>query len=155
MSVFTDRTRRIIELENALRSLIDQSVQSSESMSKGRSRLFASDDFTTVWREVSEVLENHSKTTDEYTRTYAIMRVKDERDRQDIKWGTQNHAQSQWVGILGEEFGEYCQAVNETYLNNATKKHEGGYENLLKELTHVAAVAVNAMECLMRNKEGK
>jgi len=57
-----------------------------------------------------------------------------------------------WVGILGEEFGEYCQAVNETYLNNATKKNEGGYENLLKELTHVAAVAVGAMESLMRNR---
>ena len=91
----------------------------------------------------------------ESIRSVAVNLVNDERNRQDAKWGIQNHAQSQWVGILGEEFGEYCQAVNETYLNNATKKHEGGYDNLLKELTHVAAVAVGAMESLMRNKEDK
>lgn len=79
--------------------------------------------------------------------------IEDERNRQDAKWGEQNHTQQGWIGILGEEYGEYCQAVNETYLDNATKKHEGGYENILRELTHVAAVAVGAMECLMRNKE--
>jgi len=87
------------------------------------------------------------------TRDKVLSLIDKERNRQDIKWGEQNHAQQAWVGILGEEFGEYCQAVNETYLNNATKKHEGGYENLLKELTHVAAVAVGAMESLMRNRE--
>jgi len=87
------------------------------------------------------------------TRATAINLVDAERTRQDKKWGTQDHAQQAWVGILGEEFGEYCQCVNETYLSNATKKHEGGYDNLLKELTHVAAVAVGAMESLMRNRE--
>jgi len=83
----------------------------------------------------------------------ALALIHYERNRQDEKWGEQNHSQQGWAGILGEEFGEYCQAVNETYLNNATKKHEGGYENMLKELTHVAAVAVGAMESLMRNKK--
>lgn len=87
------------------------------------------------------------------TRKQAINLVDVERDRQDIKWGEQNHTQQGWTGILGEEYGEYCQAVNETYLNNATKKHEGGYDNMMKELTHVAAVAVGAMECLMRARE--
>lgn len=152
MNLFRDRTRRIIELENALRSIIEQSVQSSEAISKNRSRLFASDDFTTVWREAGEALEGTLPMTDDYTRTYAIMRVKDERDRQNLIWGQQDHAQQAWVGILGEEFGEYCQAVNETYLNNAIEQHKGGYENLLTELTHVAAVAVGAMESLMRNR---
>jgi len=87
------------------------------------------------------------------TRAEAINLVYQERNNQDAKWGEQNHAQTAWASILGEEFGEYCQCVNETYLSNATKKHEGGYENLLKELTHVAAVAVGAMESLMRNKD--
>ena len=86
------------------------------------------------------------------TRAVALRIIDEERNRQDAKWGIQDHAQQAWVGILGEEYGEYCQAVNETYLGNATKKHEGGYENLLKELTHVAAVAVGAIECLMRNR---
>jgi len=87
------------------------------------------------------------------TRRIALNLVDDERNKQDLKWGEQNHSQQAWTGILGEEFGEYCQAVNETYLGNATKKHEGGYDNILKELTHVAAVAVGAMESLMRNRE--
>jgi len=86
------------------------------------------------------------------TRGKALLIVDNERDRQDEQWGEQNHAQQAWVGILGEEFGEYCQAVNETYLNNADKHHEGGQENIMKELTHIAAVAVQIMECLMRNK---
>ena len=29
-----------------------------------------------------------------------------------------------------------------------------GYDNMMAELTHVAAVAVGAMESLMRNKKG-
>ena len=86
-------------------------------------------------------------------RTIAIHLVNRERDRQDIKWGEQNHSQQAWAGILGEEFGEYCQSVNETYLDNATKRNEGGFENMLTELTHVAAVAIGAMESLMRNGE--
>ena len=86
------------------------------------------------------------------TRLEALGLIDEERERQDKKWGQQDHSQQAWVGILGEEYGEYCQAVNETYLANATKKHEGGFANIMKELTHVAAVAVSAMECLMRNK---
>jgi len=89
------------------------------------------------------------------TRTKALYLIDTERNNQDRKWGEQNHAQTAWASILGEEFGEYCQAVNETYLNNATEQHKGGYQNLLTELTHVAAVAVGAIECLMRNKGEK
>ena len=86
-------------------------------------------------------------------RDIVLQLIDEERNRQDAKWGEQNHAQFQWVGILGEEFGEYCQAVNETYLNNATEQHKGGIDNMMEELTHVAAVTVGAMESLMRNKE--
>ena len=90
------------------------------------------------------------------TRVSALMIVNNERTRQDLKWGEQNHPHEKWVGILGEEFGEYCQAVNETVFNNGPDaKLKGGFDNMLIELTHVAAVAVNAMECLMRNKEEK
>ena len=97
-------------------------------------------------------IEFEESETNYETRLATILLINKERNRQDIKWGEQNHSQQGWVGILGEEFGEYCQAVNETYLNNATKKNLGGYEQIIKELTHVAAVAVGAMECLMRNK---
>ena len=87
------------------------------------------------------------------TRQTALQLIDNERNRQDTKWGEQNHPPEKWVGILGEEFGEYCQAVNETVFNNgADQKLKGGYENMLIELTHVAAVAVGAMEALMREQ---
>lgn len=87
------------------------------------------------------------------TRHEALQLVNQERNRQDEKWGEQNHAPQYWTGILGEEFGEYCQAVNETVFDNgAEARKKGGYDNMMKELAHVAAVAVGAMEALMRQR---
>ena len=84
----------------------------------------------------------------------ALELISAERNRQDAIWGEQNHEPQYWVGILGEEFGEYCQAVNETVFDNGPEAREkGGYENMLKELVHVAAVAVSAIEALMRDKK--
>lgn len=85
------------------------------------------------------------------TKTEALSLVDQERNRQEKKWGQQNHAPQYWVGILGEEYGEYCQAVNETVFDNgATERKKGGMDNMIKELTHVAAVAVAAIESLLR-----
>lgn len=76
-----------------------------------------------------------------------------ERERQDKKWGEQNHVPPIWLGILGEEFGELCQAVNETLgvFNNGTDL--GGYENMKREAIQVAAVAIGFLECLERIRE--
>lgn len=97
---------------------------------------------------------------DSQTRAAAIDLINKERDRQDAKWGEQNHPPHFWTGILGEEYGEYCQAVNETVFNNGEEARKlGGYDNMMTELTHVAAVAIGAMESLMRaearKEEGK
>ena len=73
-----------------------------------------------------------------------------ERKRQDSLWGEQNHPPYYWTGILGEEFGELCEAVNESVFDNGTDK--GGYDNMRTEATHVAAVALGFLECLERNK---
>ncbi len=87
------------------------------------------------------------------TRLEAIRLINQERSRQDTKWGEQNHPPYFWTGILGEEYGEYCEAVNETVFDNgAEERKKGGYDNMMRELTHVAAVAVGAMEALMRAK---
>jgi len=76
-----------------------------------------------------------------------------ERQRQDTKWGEQNHPPHYWTGILGEEYGELCEAINETVFNNGpTERPKGGYDNMRKEAIHVAAVAVGFLECLERNK---
>ena len=82
-----------------------------------------------------------------------ICAIKNERTRQDKKWGEQNHLPHYWTGILGEEYGEFCEAVNETVFNNGPEEQlKGGYENMRKEAIHVAAVALGFLECLERNK---
>jgi NTP pyrophosphatase (non-canonical NTP hydrolase) len=69
--------------------------------------------------------------------------VFDERQKQDRKWGEQNHDPTYWLGILGEEFGEVCKAViedpNNDYLDIARE-----------ELVQVAAVAVAFIEYIDR-----
>lgn len=83
--------------------------------------------------------------------TPALLSVIKERKRQDAKWGEQNHDTNVWLGILGEEFGELCQAVNETWFDNGPEeRRKGGYENIRAEAVQVAAVAVALVECLDR-----
>lgn len=91
--------------------------------------------------------------TNNARRTDAMDLIWQERDRQEKKWGEQNHCPALWATILGEEFGEFCEAANETAFENGIHREKGGYENMMRELTHVAAVAVAAIECLMRNKK--
>lgn len=69
--------------------------------------------------------------------------VRRERKRQDRLWGEQNHPPTTFLAILGEEFGEVCQAALE-------KKHE----QYRKELVQVAAVAVQMIEAFDRAREG-
>lgn len=74
-----------------------------------------------------------------------------ERQRQDEKWGEQNHVEPLWATILGEEFGEVCRAslaIEAVGLNDSAL-----VEHLRSELIQVAAVAVAWVECLERNAE--
>lgn len=79
----------------------------------------------------------------------ALALVKAERRRQDALWGDQseNHP-FEWLGILGEEFGELCEAVNETCFQNPAHPERGGYEKIIKEAIQVAAVAVAIVEAM-------
>jgi len=72
--------------------------------------------------------------------TISIMHIREERIRQDKKWGVQNHADLRWLPILVEEVGELAKALNEGTMT-------GG------ELTQVAAVALAWMECHERNRK--
>lgn len=58
------------------------------------------------------------------------------------KFGEQNHDAADWVVILGEEYGEVCRAV-----------YEGNTDHAVLELLQVAAVAMAAVEQVMREKE--
>lgn len=85
-----------------------------------------------------------------------ILQVLKERKYQIQLWGKQTYKNPlYWLGILTEEVGEFAQAVNETVLDNAKKKHLGGADNMVKELIQVAAVAVAAAEDILEQKENK
>ena len=64
-----------------------------------------------------------------------------ERDRQDAKWGEQNHEIFKWLAILGEEVGE----INKAALENQ-------YNETINELIQTGAVVVAMIESLERNK---
>lgn len=67
--------------------------------------------------------------------------IKKERERQDKKWGIQNHNIFKWLAILGEEVGE----VNKSALEN-------NYQEVISELVQIGAVAVAMIESLERNR---
>ena len=69
-----------------------------------------------------------------------IQLIINERDRQDNKWGEQNHTAYKWLAILGEEVGE----VNKAVL-------EDNYSEVIEELIQIGAVAVAMIESLERN----
>ena len=65
-----------------------------------------------------------------------------ERERQDIKWGQQNHENGYWLAILMEEVGEVAKAIVEG----------SGPSTVRTELIHVAAVCVSWLECMDRRR---
>ena len=82
----------------------------------------------------------------------AIGLVVDERQKQTLQHGVQHHAPPIWALILGEEVGELNEAILETYLKGHHPER-GGYTNMLTEATHVAAVALQFLEYLLREPE--
>ena len=82
-------------------------------------------------------------------RVRALMLIAQRRYEQFEKWGEQEHTWSEWATILGEEYGELCEAINETVLNNATKPELGGLANMVNEVIDVAAVALQMLEYLL------
>ena len=67
--------------------------------------------------------------------------IKKERERQDKKWGIQNHNIFKWLAILSEEVGE----VNKSALEN-------NYQEVISELVQIGAVTVAMIESLERNR---
>lgn len=93
--------------------------------------------------------------------------IKAERERQNVKWGEQNHSVIEWQAILMEEVGEAAKEATDFHFRNPVKyqsaqlgefKGEPSEEKQLqrlidyrKELIQIAAVAVQMVECLDRN----
>lgn len=92
---------------------------------------------------------------------YVLELVKKERQRQNEKWGQQDHNAVEWISILTEEVGEASkEAVDFHFANGDQDPHlKAGellqrhrIENLRKELIQVAAVAVQAVESIDRQR---
>jgi NTP pyrophosphatase (non-canonical NTP hydrolase) len=77
---------------------------------------------------------------DQERRSHALDAIDIERNRQDYKWGEQNHPNLFWLSILAEEFGEIGKSINEK-----------DFCNMKSEIVQTAAVCVAWLECLERN----
>lgn len=76
--------------------------------------------------------------------------VQDERNKQEGKWGQQNHDPFKYMAILMEEVGEASQAAVEAFdWKTQTWRHEM-LAHHREELVQVAAVAQAQVECLDR-----
>ncbi|WP_025184035.1 MazG-like family protein [Leptospira kirschneri] len=82
------------------------------------------------------------------SREKILSEINQERDRQDSRWGEQNHRPIEWIPILGEEVGEVNKAALESYFSGGIKD----YSEYRKELIQVAAVAIAMIESYDRNK---
>lgn len=76
----------------------------------------------------------------------ALASVREERARQDEKWGEQNNDPFTYLAVLTEEVGELAQAaLHARFGGPAAAK-------LREEAVHTAAVALAIVECLDRGK---
>jgi len=65
--------------------------------------------------------------------------ILNELERQELKWGHQDHNEPDWFVILGEEVGEVARAIFECHGKELN-------ENYREELIQVAAVCMAALE---------
>ena len=85
----------------------------------------------------------------------ALRLVSVERKRQFELYGDQSRKSPfEFMTILGEEYGELCEAVGETYMKGRHPER-GGVEKIVKEAVHVAAVAVQFIEIMRRKENGE
>ena len=75
-----------------------------------------------------------------------IEEVLEERNRQDKKWGEQNHTAPGWGMIIGEEYGEMCKAINEFGFNPAPETEQDIYTEAIQTMASCMAM----LECMER-----
>lgn len=77
-----------------------------------------------------------------------ISDVLEERERQNTKWGEQNHFVDKWGNIIGEEYGEVCKAINEFGFNPTPQTEQDIYTEAIQTMASCMAM----LECMERNK---
>jgi hypothetical protein len=81
--------------------------------------------------------------------TVAACDVLHERQRQDEKWGEQNHDPFVYAAILTEEVGEFTREALQARFEG---KAEGARKRMRAEAVQATAVALAIVECLDRGK---
>jgi len=90
--------------------------------------------------------------------TTAIMRddidmeIWHERNRQDGKWGEQNHDPFVWMTVLTEEVGEASQEALRMRFNENVGPQTIAKANFRKEMIQCAAVCKATIECMDRKE---
>lgn len=79
--------------------------------------------------------------------------VRLERERQDKKWGSQNHVPVKFLAILSEEHGELAKEVVEFLAADSRDERGVRLSRMCNELIQVAAVAVAMVEAIERNRD--
>lgn len=87
--------------------------------------------------------------TAEEIRSMAAGMVREERDRQDAKWGEQNHGPVAWIAIHTEELGEAAREA--MHAEGMEDDKPGAWDRYVKETVQLAATAQAAVECVLRN----
>ena len=80
----------------------------------------------------------------------AVLAMLQERQRQDVTFGRQDQDPAYWATILGEQFGQVCEAVAQLRWG---PDNADNFKSLTKQLEQVGAVAMNALECLYRGTQ--
>lgn len=77
--------------------------------------------------------------------------VSKERERQNAKWGEQNHNGEIWSLIATEELGEVSEARLEMLFKGSQNLNDTPRESYITELIQLTAVCVAWLECELRN----
>lgn len=75
--------------------------------------------------------------------------VAEERLSQFQKWGKQQHNSDRWAVLIGEEYGEYCQALQQ----GDEWSKETDADNEESELIQIAALCVQAVEQIREERK--
>ncbi|WP_336069932.1 hypothetical protein [Mesoflavibacter sp. CH_XMU1404-2] len=108
---------------------------------------------------ISKIIWDQIEVSTNKTRS-VLVELHQERQRQDLKFGKQDHLPIEWIAIIGEEFGEASKEALEHHFEYANKdgfpptiqQQLTRLEYLREELVQLAAVTVNAIESLDRNQ---
>jgi hypothetical protein len=153
-----DLERELRETQERLAAAQGVAHELEETVKVQRSALVQEKRFLTLAKERIELLEKRPGRAIDVEKIspeawQAFSEVRDERARQEAKWGQQNHDPLYYGAILAEEAGEAAKETVEVraLLNSGERQQtEFRLAALRKELIQTAAVAIGFVECLDR-----